>query len=63
MNIELSISYIKDWIADRLHERTSWDGAVLIAAGLAFLAFKPVAVVAAWIAIVYGIWTVWKSES
>lgn len=53
---------IKKWINQRLNERTSWDGAVLIAAGIAFLIFKPIAAIVAYGAIAYGAWTIWKSE-
>lgn len=45
---------IKKWINSRLEERTSWDGAVLIAG--------PFAKLAAYGAIAYGAWTIWKSE-
>lgn len=51
------------WIKDRLEERTTWDGAVLIAAGVAFLIFKPIAGLLAYGAIGYGAWTIWKKES
>ena len=53
---------IKKWITDRLSERTTLDGAVLIAAGLAFLIFKPIAALFAYGAIAYGAWTIWKRE-
>jgi len=53
---------MKNWITDRLNERTSLDGAVLIAAGVAFLIFKPIASLVAYGAIAYGAWTIWKKE-
>lgn len=52
----------KDWIIARLKERTSWDGAVLIAAGVAYIVLGPLAKVAAYAAIGYGVWTIWKKE-
>lgn len=52
----------KNWIKERFAERTSLDGAVLIGTGLAILLLGPLAKVAAWIAIVYGIWSVIKEE-
>lgn len=42
------------WILSRMKERTSWDGAILIVAGLAFLFFKPIASLVAYGAIAYG---------
>jgi len=47
---------------DRLSERTSLDGAVLIGAGIAFLIFKPIASIVAYGAIAYGAWTIYKRE-
>lgn len=52
-----------NWVKARLTERTTMDGAVLIGAGIAFLLFKPLAVIAAWVAIGYGAWTLYKEEA
>ena len=49
-----------NWILDRLKERTSLDGAVLIAAGIAMI-IAPLNLVAYGM-IAYGAWTIWKSE-
>ena len=53
---------IKEWLTARLKERTTYDGAILIGAGVAYLVFEPIAVFVAYIAIAYGIWTFYKSE-
>jgi len=53
---------MKKFITDRLSERTSLDGAVLIGAGIAFLIFKPIASIVAYGAIAYGAWTIYKRE-
>lgn len=53
---------IKKWIIERLSERTTLDGAILIGAGVAFLIFKPIASLVAYAAIAYGAWTIWKKE-
>lgn len=53
---------VKAWIKKRLEERTTLDGAVLVAAGVAFLIFKPIGSLVAYGAIAYGAWTIWKSE-
>ena len=53
---------IKSWINSRMKERTSWDGAMLIALGIMVLFLSPLAKIAAGVAIVYGAWTIWKSE-
>ena len=52
----------KQWIIDRAKERTSWDGAILIAAGGSFILLGPLAEVAAYVAVIYGAWTLWKKE-
>ena len=56
------IGIAKDWITGRIGERTSWDGGVLIAIGVIALLAKPLIGIAAWIAIAYGAWTIWKKE-
>jgi len=53
---------LKKFITSRLEERTSWDGAMLIAVGLIILIAGPFAKLAAYIAICYGAWTIYKSE-
>jgi|TARA_R110002153_G_scaffold170409_1_gene323249 hypothetical protein len=53
---------MKNWIKDRLDERTSWDGAALVAVGVIVLIAGPFAKLAAYAAIAYGAWTIWKSE-
>lgn len=55
-------SFVKSWISARLKERTSWDGAALITAGVCFLMFKGIATIVAYAAIAYGAWTLWKKE-
>ena len=51
-----------NWLKDRLKERTSWDGGVLIAVGLVCVLFTPFIKIAAWAAIAYGAWTLLKGE-
>tara|TARA_B100000900_G_C20561342_1_gene709037 strand:- start:801 stop:962 length:162 start_codon:yes stop_codon:yes gene_type:complete len=51
-----------DWIKSRLGERTSWDGGALIAMGVIALMFQGIMIWAAYAAIVYGLWTIWKGE-
>jgi hypothetical protein len=48
------------WIKNRLKERTTWDGLVLMAAGVAMV-IAPVGLVGVG-CIAYGAWTVWKAE-
>jgi len=48
---------------DRLKERTSHNGAALIVVGVIVLVAGPIASWAAWAAILYGAWNIWKKES
>ena len=50
------------WISQRIKERTSWDGVAIIAAGVVYLVFEPIASLVAYAAIGYGVWTLWKKE-
>jgi hypothetical protein len=56
------IDKIKTFIKLRLEERTTLDGVVLILAGISYLIFKPLAVIVAYIAIGYGVYTLVKKE-
>jgi|TARA_Y200000002_G_scaffold383009_1_gene402576 hypothetical protein len=51
-----------DWVKDRLSERTSWDGIVLIAIGSLILIASPLTKIAALVAIGYGVFTILKDE-
>jgi|TARA_Y100000992_G_C20823597_1_gene286019 uncharacterized membrane protein len=65
INIPNKGGYFMDpikWVKDRTDERTSWDGAVLILCGVIVLIAGPFAKLAAWGAIGYGAWTLWKKE-
>jgi hypothetical protein len=52
-----------DWIKGRLKERTSLDGLGLIAICGSILLFGGLAKVAAWIGLIYGVWTLVQKES
>ena len=49
-----------NWLKTRLDERTSWDGAMIIAVGVSML-IMPLDLFA-YAAIAYGAWTFWKAE-
>mgnify|MGYP001133934623 FL=1 len=49
-----------NWLKNRLTERTTWDGVMLVAAGLMML-IAPLNLMA-YAAIAWGAWTIWKSE-
>ncbi len=49
---------VVNWVKARIAERTSWDGAALVAMGLIALFFQPLVQIAAYVAVVWGLWTV-----
>lgn len=49
-----------NWIKARLKERSSFDGAVMIAGGAAVIVFSPFAKIIAYGAIAYGAYTIWR---
>ena len=51
------IQNAKEWISDRVQERTSWDGAMLIGVGLVGLLFQGLVTWAAYIAIAFVSYT------
>ena len=52
----------KEWVMDRKDERTSHDGIALIAMGVIALFYTPFVKFAAYGAIIYGAYTLIKSE-
>jgi hypothetical protein len=58
----MEVLVIKKFIKNRLKERTTLDGIVLIAAGISYLIFKPLAVIIAYAAIAYGVYTILKKD-
>jgi len=53
----------KDWIMERVSERTSLDGAMLIAVGGSVILFGGLAKLLAWVAVLWGIFTLVKAEA
>tara|TARA_B100001093_G_scaffold251702_2_gene241042 strand:+ start:3572 stop:3742 length:171 start_codon:yes stop_codon:yes gene_type:complete len=53
---------IKEWILNKIKEKTSWNGAVLIILGVVVLIAGPLAKLAAYAAIFYGIYCIWQKE-
>ena len=56
------IQNAKEWISDRVQERTSWDGATIIVVSLLIIVAAPIVKLLAWPALAYGIWTLVKPE-
>jgi len=52
----------KDWIMDRVGERTSWDGLTIVVVCGSVILFGGIAKLLAWAGLAYGIYTLVKSE-
>ena len=53
----------KNWIMARVKERTSLDGALLVAVGGSILLFGGLAKLLAWVAVLWGVYTLLKAEA
>ena len=53
----------KDWIMARVSESTRLDGAMLIAVGGSVILFGGLAKLLAWIAVLWGIYTLIRAEA
>ena len=56
------LTTVKNWCGDRFKERTSWDGAVVIAVCLSIILVGGIAKRAAWAGLVWGVYTLIKSQ-
>ena len=52
---------MKDWVIKKIGEKTSLNGAALIAVGVIVLIAGPFAKLAAYAAIAYGAWCIWDN--
>ena len=51
-----------NYIKARMKELSSLHGGVFIALGLIVILATPIAKIAAWAAIAYGAWAIWKKD-
>ncbi len=53
---------LAQWVKDRIKERTSWDGAALVVMGLLAVFAANLAKLVGGVAVLYGLWTIFKKE-
>jgi len=53
----------KNWVLDRVKERTSYDGILLIAACGSVLLFGGLAKLLAWVGLLWGVYTLVRKEA
>ena len=56
------LDLVMGWVKSRIAERTSWDGATIIAISVLVLVAAPIVKLLAWPALAYGIYTLLKEE-
>ena len=60
--VKKTMKKMTDWIKARMAERTSWDGATIIAVSVMVLVATPIVKFLAWPALIYGAWTLYQGE-
>jgi len=56
------LTIAKDWVSERIGERTSLDGVALIGVCGSIILFGGIVKLAAWVGLAYGIYTLVKKE-
>tara|TARA_X000000368_G_C22764012_1_gene594109 strand:- start:290 stop:466 length:177 start_codon:yes stop_codon:yes gene_type:complete len=51
-----------NWLKMRCREISTWSGASLIALGVLVILGGPFVKLAAWAAIAWGVWSIWRKE-
>lgn len=52
----------KGWVMSRLGERTTYDGAVIVAVCGSYIIFDSIITVGAYAGIIYGLWTIYQEQ-
>tara|TARA_Y100000592_G_C5472009_1_gene320046 strand:- start:2041 stop:2235 length:195 start_codon:yes stop_codon:yes gene_type:complete len=60
--LKAKLDLVMSWLKARIGERTSWDGATIIAISVLVLVAAPIVKLLAWPALAYGIYTLLKEE-
>jgi len=53
---------LKKWISTKLKERSTLDGGLMVAAGVAIIVLGPLVKFVAYGALAYGAYTIWRNE-
>jgi hypothetical protein len=53
---------LKKWISNKLKERSTLDGVLMVVAGVAIIVLGPLAKFVAYGALAYGAYTIWRNE-
>ena len=53
---------LKKWISNKLKERSTLDGGLMVVAGVVIIVLLPLAKFVAYCALAYGAYTIWRNE-
>jgi hypothetical protein len=53
---------LKEWISTKLKERSTLDGGLMVATGVAIIVLGPLVKFVAYGAVAYGAYTIWRNE-
>jgi len=56
------VAKAKEWFDERIVERTTWDGTVIVAVCGSYILFESLIGMVAYAGVLYGLWTIWKEE-
>lgn len=56
------MDFLKEWLLNRFSERTTWDGVIIVLLSLGIILFKDLIALIAWGTLIYGVWTIIRSE-
>ena len=60
--VSVYTSLAKQWVMSRLGERTTYDGAVIVAICGSYIIFDSIITVGAYAGIIYGLWTIYQEQ-
>jgi len=60
--VSVYASLAKQWVMSRLGERTTYDGAVIVAVCGSYIIFDSIITVGAYEGIIYGLWTIYQEQ-
>ena len=61
--VQVYASLAKAWVMSRLGERTTYDGAVIVALCGSYILFESIITLGAYGGVLYGLWTMYQEQS
>ena len=61
--VSVYASLAKQWVMSRLGERTTYDGAIIVALCASYILFESIIGIGAYAGVLYGLWTIYQEQS